>query len=182
MFLQEKCWWILLATLFNLVFSDIFVETVQIVIPHFLGDIKLNSEIWGSNSVYIILLLVELHSLFKIVEDQDENESDKHDDSSLFAHLVILFLLIWTWLLTGVLHEELRSRLIAFLVIFDFWEEFLSVFFFFRIKDVNIAIFFTHTDFFKNGYDCFLINCVRAHFVLEWTILQCINSAWSQIC
>jgi len=185
MFLQEKCWWILLTTLFNLIFSIIFVVSLQIVVPHFLGDIKLNSEIWGGNSIDIILLLVELHSLLKIVEDQDEYEGNKHDDSSLLANLVILLLLIWTWLLTGVLHEELRSRLIAIGVIFWWWEVVLDVFIFaLKIIDIKRAVIFTYTFCVKIGEDFLLVDGVRALFVLEALSLEgiCwINSAWGLI-
>ena len=117
-FLEIKCGRVLLSTLFNFIFSFAFVVSLQKILPHIIGNIELNSEVRGGDSVDIIFLLVKFDSLFEIIENQDEDKGDKHDDSGLFANLIKLLFLVHIRLLAGVLDEELRGRLVALSVTF----------------------------------------------------------------
>lgn len=183
MFLQEKCWRVLLTTLFCLIFSVAQVVSIQEEIPHFLGDIKLNSEIRGGNGINIILLLVELNSLLKIVEYQDVNESDKQDDSSLFANLVVGSFLFCRWLLTGELHEELGSRSVAILeLIFGrIGEVVLVPLAFFLIVNGQRAVTIALAFGLEIGTNFVQINAVGALLVLKLISVGIINSAWRQV-
>jgi hypothetical protein len=97
--------------------SHCIVVLIKEEIVHFAWDIDLHSEVTSRDRVDVVLQLIQSACSLKVVNQQDEEESDKHDRGGSQSNIVISISLRIFGLLTSVLDEELSSIVIATIII-----------------------------------------------------------------